>query len=100
MLLSTIVTSATISELVSHLVLSPLTPRLAFGSKLLNVPTSSDAPPLRMIMRVAVGIHGSDLDRVIETYNLMSKRHFTLRLPHFSMQVHRTPSRAHTSLSP
>jgi ribonucleoside-diphosphate reductase subunit M1 len=30
-----------------------------------------------MIMRVAVGIHGPDMDRVIETYNLMSERYFT-----------------------
>jgi ribonucleoside-diphosphate reductase subunit M1 len=32
-------------------------------------------------MRVAVGIHGSDLDRVIETYNLMSERYFTHATP-------------------
>jgi ribonucleoside-diphosphate reductase subunit M1 len=30
-----------------------------------------------MIMRVAVGIHGADIDRVLETYNLMSERYFT-----------------------
>jgi ribonucleoside-diphosphate reductase subunit M1 len=34
-----------------------------------------------MIMRVAVGIHGSDIDRVIETYNLMSERYFTHASP-------------------
>jgi ribonucleoside-diphosphate reductase subunit M1 len=28
-------------------------------------------------MRVAVGIHGADIDRVNETYNLMSERYFT-----------------------
>uniref|UniRef100_A0A0L0NPG1 Ribonucleoside-diphosphate reductase n=1 Tax=Candidozyma auris TaxID=498019 RepID=A0A0L0NPG1_CANAR len=28
-------------------------------------------------MRVAVGIHGKDIERVIETYNLMSQRYFT-----------------------
>ncbi|KAJ7587001.1 ribonucleotide reductase alpha subunit [Mycena floridula] len=32
--------------------------------------------PQHMIMRVAVGIHGSDVDRVIETYNLMSERYY------------------------
>ena len=32
-------------------------------------------------MRVAVGIHGSDIDRVIETYNLMSERYFTHASP-------------------
>lgn len=34
-----------------------------------------------MIMRVAVGIHGRDIDRVIETYNLMSERYFTHASP-------------------
>ncbi|TEB40204.1 hypothetical protein FA13DRAFT_1724434 [Coprinellus micaceus] len=37
--------------------------------------------PQHMIMRVAVGIHGSDLDRVLETYNLMSERYFTHASP-------------------
>jgi len=32
-------------------------------------------------MRVAVGIHGEDIDRVIETYNLMSERYFTHASP-------------------
>ena len=32
-------------------------------------------------MRVAVGIHGSDIDRVIEMYNLMSERYFTHASP-------------------
>jgi len=39
--------------------------------------------PQHMIMRVAVGIHGNDLDRVIETYNLMSERYFTHASPTF-----------------
>ncbi len=34
-----------------------------------------------MIMRVAVGIHGNDIDRVLETYNLMSERYFTHASP-------------------
>lgn len=33
--------------------------------------------PQHLIMRVAVGIHGNDIPRVIETYNLMSQRFFT-----------------------
>ena len=37
--------------------------------------------PQHMIMRVAVGIHGSNIDRVIETYNLMSERYFTHASP-------------------
>ncbi|KAJ7069494.1 ribonucleotide reductase alpha subunit [Mycena amicta] len=37
--------------------------------------------PQHLIMRVAVGIHGNDLDRVIETYNLMSERYFTHATP-------------------
>ncbi|KAJ7253792.1 ribonucleotide reductase alpha subunit [Mycena rebaudengoi] len=37
--------------------------------------------PQHLIMRVAVGIHGSDMDRVLETYNLMSERYFTHATP-------------------
>ena len=37
--------------------------------------------PQHMIMRVAVGIHGDDIDRVIETYSLMSERYFTHASP-------------------
>ncbi|GMM32479.1 ribonucleotide-diphosphate reductase subunit [Martiniozyma asiatica (nom. inval.)] len=37
--------------------------------------------PQHMIMRVAVGIHGEDLEKVVETYNLMSKRFFTHASP-------------------
>ncbi|KAH9480791.1 ribonucleotide-diphosphate reductase subunit rnr1 [Psilocybe cubensis] len=37
--------------------------------------------PQHMIMRVAVGIHGRDLEKVIETYNLMSERYFTHASP-------------------
>ncbi|KAI5954019.1 RNR1 [Candida margitis] len=33
--------------------------------------------PQHLIMRVAIGIHGRDIPRVIETYNLMSQRYFT-----------------------
>ncbi|KAI9498889.1 ribonucleoside-diphosphate reductase large chain [Zychaea mexicana] len=37
--------------------------------------------PQHMLMRVAVGIHGEDIEAVIETYNLMSARHFTHASP-------------------
>lgn len=33
--------------------------------------------PQHLIMRVAIGIHGNDIERVIETYNLMSQKYFT-----------------------
>jgi ribonucleotide reductase alpha subunit len=34
-----------------------------------------------MLMRVAVGIHGSDIDSAIETYNLLSEKWFTHATP-------------------
>ena len=37
--------------------------------------------PQHMYMRVAVGIHKTDIDSVIETYNLMSERWFTHATP-------------------
>jgi ribonucleoside-diphosphate reductase alpha chain len=37
--------------------------------------------PQHMLMRVAVGIHMNDLDSVIETYDLMSKKFFTHATP-------------------
>lgn len=37
--------------------------------------------PQHMIMRVAVGIHGKDIEKAIETYNLMSTKHFTHASP-------------------
>ncbi|KAI0648155.1 ribonucleotide reductase alpha subunit [Trametes meyenii] len=37
--------------------------------------------PQHLLMRVAVGIHGSDIDRALETYNLMSERYFTHASP-------------------
>ncbi|KAI9265106.1 ribonucleoside-diphosphate reductase large chain [Phascolomyces articulosus] len=37
--------------------------------------------PQHMLMRVAVGIHGEDIESAIETYNLMSARHFTHASP-------------------
>ncbi len=37
--------------------------------------------PQHMYMRVAVGIHGDDIESAIETYNLMSERWFTHATP-------------------
>lgn len=37
--------------------------------------------PQQMLMRVALGIHGDDIDAAIETYMLMSKRVFTHATP-------------------
>ncbi|ELT88174.1 hypothetical protein CAPTEDRAFT_228855 [Capitella teleta] len=37
--------------------------------------------PQHMLMRVSVGIHGRDLDRAIETYNLLSEKWFTHASP-------------------
>jgi ribonucleotide reductase alpha subunit len=37
--------------------------------------------PQHMLMRVAVGIHGSDIDAAIETYNLLSQGWFTHASP-------------------
>ncbi|MGB0523860.1 MAG: ribonucleoside-diphosphate reductase subunit alpha [Flammeovirgaceae bacterium] len=37
--------------------------------------------PQQMLMRVAVGIHFNDLDRVIETYTLLSEKWFTHATP-------------------
>ena len=37
--------------------------------------------PQHMLMRVSIGIHMEDLDSVIETYNLMSKKYFTHATP-------------------
>lgn len=37
--------------------------------------------PQHMLMRVAVGIHGANVERVIETYDLLSQRFFTHATP-------------------
>jgi ribonucleoside-diphosphate reductase alpha subunit len=37
--------------------------------------------PQYLLMRVAVGIHGDDIKRVVETYNLMSQKYFTHATP-------------------
>ena len=37
--------------------------------------------PQHMLMRVAVGIHGAEIESIIETYNLLSERWFTHATP-------------------
>lgn len=37
--------------------------------------------PQHMLMRVAVGIHGADIEKVIETYDMMSQKYFTHASP-------------------
>lgn len=37
--------------------------------------------PQHMIMRIALGIHGNDINMAIETYNLMSQKYFTHATP-------------------
>jgi ribonucleoside-diphosphate reductase subunit M1 len=37
--------------------------------------------PQHMLMRVSIGIHGEDIESVIQTYNLMSERWFTHASP-------------------
>ncbi|XP_052865534.1 ribonucleoside-diphosphate reductase large subunit isoform X1 [Anopheles cruzii] len=37
--------------------------------------------PQHMLMRVAIGIHGEDIEAAIETYNLLSERYFTHASP-------------------
>lgn len=46
-------------------------------SYLLRVNGKVAERPQHLLMRVAVGIHGNDIERVIETYNMMSQRFFT-----------------------
>ncbi|KAF7796292.1 hypothetical protein EIP86_007469 [Pleurotus ostreatoroseus] len=45
-------------------------------SYLLKINGRTAERPQHLIMRVAVGIHANDIDRAIETYNLMSERFF------------------------
>lgn len=50
-------------------------------SYLLRINGNVAERPQHMIMRVAVGIHGEDIEKAIETYNLMSTKHFTHASP-------------------
>ena len=50
-------------------------------SYLLKIGKQVAERPQHMIMRVAVGIHGDDIEKAIETYNLMSQKCFTHASP-------------------
>ncbi|AAS51863.2 ADL057Wp [Eremothecium gossypii ATCC 10895] len=50
-------------------------------SYLLRIDGKVAERPQHMVMRVAVGIHGKDIKKAIETYNLMSMRYFTHASP-------------------
>ncbi|KAL7017563.1 hypothetical protein ACKWTF_010434 [Chironomus riparius] len=50
-------------------------------SYLLKIKGKIAERPQHMLMRVAVGIHGEDIDAAIETYNLLSERFFTHASP-------------------
>lgn len=47
--------------------------------------------PQHMFMRVALGIHGTDIDRAIQTYSMMSSRYFTHATPTLFNAGTRTP---------
>ncbi|KAG8226846.1 hypothetical protein J437_LFUL004087 [Ladona fulva] len=50
-------------------------------SYLLKIDGKVAERPQHMLMRVAVGIHGEDVEAAIETYNLLSERFFTHASP-------------------
>lgn len=50
-------------------------------SYLLRIDGKIAERPQHLIMRVAIGIHGEDIEAAIETYNYMSKRYFTHASP-------------------
>merc|ERR1719225_1277692 len=50
-------------------------------SYLLKIDGKCVERPQQMLMRVAVGIHGEDIDSAIETYNMMSEKLFTHASP-------------------
>lgn len=50
-------------------------------SYLLRIDGKVAERPQHLIMRVAVGIHGNDIPKVLETYNLMSQKYFTHASP-------------------
>lgn len=50
-------------------------------SYLLRIDGKVAERPQQMIMRVAVGIHGEDIEGAIETYNYMSNKYFTHASP-------------------
>ncbi|KAG1456212.1 hypothetical protein G6F56_006882 [Rhizopus delemar] len=50
-------------------------------SYLLKIDGKIAERPQHLVMRVAIGIHGQDIDAAIETYNLMSEKYFTHASP-------------------
>ena len=62
-------------------------PLLSFGFKtlersyLLRIDGRVAERPQHLLMRVSVGIHGQDMEKVVETYNLMSEKYFTHASP-------------------
>jgi len=50
-------------------------------SYLLRVHGKVEERPQHMLMRVAIGIHMNDIEAAIETYNMMSLKHFTHATP-------------------
>jgi len=50
-------------------------------SYLLKMDGKISERPQCMLMRVAVGIHGDDIDRVVDTYEGLSRRYFTHATP-------------------
>ena len=50
-------------------------------SYLLRLNGKTAERPQHMIMRVAVGIHDDDIEKVVETYHLMSQKYFTHASP-------------------
>ena len=50
-------------------------------SYLLRIDGKVAERPQHLLMRVAVGIHGSDIEKAIETYHLMSQKYFTHASP-------------------
>lgn len=50
-------------------------------SYLLKIDGKVAERPQHLLMRVAVGIHGDDIERIIETYHLMSNKYFTHASP-------------------
>ncbi|KAF7728380.1 Ribonucleoside-diphosphate reductase large subunit [Apophysomyces ossiformis] len=50
-------------------------------SYLMKIDGKTVERPQHMIMRVALGIHGTDLDAAIQTYNYMSQKYFTHATP-------------------
>ena len=50
-------------------------------SYLLKIDGKPVERPQQMLMRVAIGIHGEDIDSAIETYDMLSQRLFTHASP-------------------